>query len=142
MLDAMTATGARSMGLDETLGVLAEGALADVILLELDRVVETPLAKPVNALVYGEDGASVRDVFVAGRPVVRDRVLQTIDEQALKRDVSRWGAEWVEQLGQVERWAELLSPAYDEIYHRCVRTEIGVNRWVGDDGRWLSEGGT
>lgn len=140
ILDAMTVVGARSFGLGDELGTVSDGALADIILVELSQVLESPLAKPATALVYGEDGRSVRDVFVAGDLVVRNRELLTIDEADLAADVAQWGERWAEEIAPVERWAEQLSPAYEEIYSRCARTDVGVNRWVGNEGTWLGKG--
>ncbi len=36
-------------------------------------------------LVWGTDGRSVRDVFVAGRPVIRDGRCVTVDAPALRQ---------------------------------------------------------
>jgi 5-methylthioadenosine/S-adenosylhomocysteine deaminase len=140
ILEAMTITGGRCFGVDD-LGTIRVGAPADVILLDLNAVLNTPIAKLANALVYGEDGSSVRSVFVAGRMVVRGGRLTMIDEDQLRRDLAYWSDRWAEALEPVERWAARLAPAYDEVYARCAQTDIGINRWVGNEGRWLTQGG-
>jgi 5-methylthioadenosine/S-adenosylhomocysteine deaminase len=137
ILDAMTAEGGRCFGLDGELGVLREGAHADLILLDLDAVLEMPLARLPTALVYGEDGSSVRDVFVAGRHVVRDGNVTTIDLARLRREVTEWAGAWAEAAEPVARWAACLLPAYREVHERFAHLDIGINRWVGDEGRWL-----
>jgi 5-methylthioadenosine/S-adenosylhomocysteine deaminase len=140
IVDAMTAEGGRCFGPDGELGVLREGAHADVILLDLDAVLEMPLARLPTALVYGEDGSSVRDVFVAGRHVVRDGTVTTIDPERLRREVAQWAGVWADSVEPVERWAARLLPAYRELHERFANLDIGINRWVGDEGRWLAAG--
>jgi 5-methylthioadenosine/S-adenosylhomocysteine deaminase len=140
LFEALTVHGARCFGLAGQLGVVREGALADIILLDLDAVLDAPLARLVNALVYGEDGSSVRDVFVGGRRVVRDGEITTIDLVRLGGDVRRLGEQWAEAVRPVERWAERLAPVYRAIYERFAHADIGINRWVGDEGTWLWSG--
>ena len=141
ILEAMTSAGGRCLGVDG-LGTISLDAPADLMLLALDRVLDTPIAKLANALVYGEDGSSVRSVFVDGRRVVDDGRLTTIDEDQLRRDLAHWSGRWAEAIEPVERWAARLAPAYDEIYARGAMTDIGVNRWVGNEGRWLGRAAT
>ena len=136
MLNAMTETGGRCLGV-EGLGTIGVGAPADLILLDLERILDTPIAKLANTLVYGEDGSSVRAVFVDGRLVVRDGRLTTIDEHQLRRDLARWSSHWAEAVEPVERWAARLAPAYEEIYARCAHADAGINRWAGNEGQWL-----
>jgi 5-methylthioadenosine/S-adenosylhomocysteine deaminase len=136
ILDAMTETGGRCLHVDG-LGTIRVGAPADLILLDLGLVLDTPIAKLANALVYGEHGSSVRAVFVDGRLVAQDGRLTTIDEDQLRGDLARWSSHWAEAVEPVERWAARLAPAYDEIYARCARTDVGINRWAGNEGSWL-----
>ncbi len=79
-----TGNGARSIGLGGRLGVLAEGHLADVVLLDARAPHLTPMNDPLAALVYSARGADVRSVLVGGRVVVRDREVTTLDEQAVR----------------------------------------------------------
>jgi hypothetical protein len=132
----MTETGGRCLHVDG-LGTIRVGAPADLILLDLGLVLDTPIAKLANALVYGEHGSSVRAVFVDGRLVAQDGRLTTIDEDQLRGDLARWSSHWAEAVEPVERWAARLAPAYDEIYARCARTDVGINRWAGNEGSWL-----
>ena len=69
--------------LRERVGVLAEGALADLILV--DYVSPTPLTAQnlPQHLALGRDGARVDTVIVAGRVVIRRGEFTTIDERAI-----------------------------------------------------------
>jgi 5-methylthioadenosine/S-adenosylhomocysteine deaminase len=140
ILEAMTTAGARSMQLEGQVGVLAPGARADVILLDLQTPTYTPFINLPNHLVYGEDGRSVRMVMVDGRVTVRDGRVLTIDEEALLDEVRDLMPAWLEALEPAERWAKRLHPAFEEVIRRCSVQDVGVNRWAGDEGSWLADG--
>ena len=70
-----TIGGARALGLDRTIGTLDPGKQADLIVIDLDQPHFDPLYNPISQLVYCASGRDVRDVFVAGQRVVRDRIL-------------------------------------------------------------------
>ncbi len=71
-----TVDGARVAGLGETVGALAPGAQADLIVLRADRPNIFPINDPIGAVVWGMDTSNVDWVFVAGNAVKRAGVLQ------------------------------------------------------------------
>jgi putative selenium metabolism protein SsnA len=74
------------------LGRLEDGAAADVIVLDYDPPTPIHAGNVAWHLVFGMRALHVRDVFVAGRPVVRDRRLVTADARQLSaaaRDQAR-----------------------------------------------------
>jgi len=80
-----TAHSAHALGWGDRLGRLAPGYQADLVLLDLRESIYVPLRDPLRQLVYGENGAAVTQVLVAGRMVVDEGRLLTIDEAALRR---------------------------------------------------------
>lgn len=74
--------GAQALGMGDRLGVLAEGYLADVVVIDATGPHMTPIHDPMAALVYSARGADVRTVLVGGSVVVRDGEVQTLDEEA------------------------------------------------------------
>ncbi len=88
-LDAATvwtlATGgsARVLGLADDLGAVAPGRKADLVLLKAETVFLSPLANPLNALVYAETGASVETVLVDGRIVLEAGRVMGVDEASV-----------------------------------------------------------
>ena len=79
-----TANGARAMGCaDGELGVLREGALADVIVIDLQKPHLQPVHDIVSNLVYCGKAADVETVVVDGRLVVENRRLLHIDLPSL-----------------------------------------------------------
>jgi len=104
-LDARTALrmatidGARALGMEDKIGSLEAGKLADVIVIDLDRAHLTPVYDPVSHLVYSARGSDVRDVIVNGRIVVRNGRLMTQDEEELRANVREMAADIGRDLG-------------------------------------------
>jgi 5-methylthioadenosine/S-adenosylhomocysteine deaminase len=91
VLRMATIEGARALGLDREIGSLEVGKQADMIIIDTNRPHLTPMYHPRSHLVYAVHAADVRHVLIAGRPVVRDRRLLTIDRDALIREARRMG---------------------------------------------------
>ncbi len=133
ILDALTIGGARAMRLEGQLGVVAPGALADLVLLDLASPVYLPLVDLPRHLVYGEDGRSIRLVMVGGRIVVRDGRVLTVDEDALLDEVRELMPAWLRALEPADAWAQRLRPAFEEMYQRCAATDVGFTRWTDSE---------
>lgn len=86
-LGMATAGGARALG-GRLSGRLAVGEAADLILVDATGPAATPATNPVGFLGYAARGTDVTDVFVAGRAVLSDRRLTTLDEDAIRSDVT------------------------------------------------------
>lgn len=83
---ARAAAGARLAGglLGEPLlGTLADGAPADLIVLEYHPPTPLDAANLAGHLIFGMQAAHVRDVMVAGRWIVRNRHHELVDEEDL-----------------------------------------------------------
>jgi 5-methylthioadenosine/S-adenosylhomocysteine deaminase len=132
---ALTSGGARALRLEGQVGTLAPGARADLLLVDLAAPTYLPLTNLPNHLVYGEDGSSIRVVMVDGQIVVRDGRVLTVDEQALLGEVRELMPAWLEALAPAEAWAQRLLPAFEEMYRRCVATDVGFTRWTTVDER-------
>ena len=83
-----TVGGAEALGIDDEVGTLEAGTRADFIVVDTDRLstapaVESPLHTAVPNLVYSTTGREVRDVFVAGEPILRDGAFVDADPDAV-----------------------------------------------------------
>lgn len=88
-LKLATVNGARAMGYaDGELGVLRKGALADVIVIDLQKPHLQPLHDVVSNLVYCGKASDVETVVVDGEPVVEERRIRGVDLPELYRNVS------------------------------------------------------
>lgn len=77
------------MGLMGELGIIKEGALADVILLDLQKPHLQPLGDVVSTLVYSAKASDVEMVVVGGRVVVENRRVVGLDMTALLEEANR-----------------------------------------------------
>ena len=76
--------GAEAIGKGAEIGSLAPGKLADVVVFDCGASTLTPHGDVALQLVWGSDGRDARDVFIGGRPVVRDRRCITVDLDDLR----------------------------------------------------------
>jgi 5-methylthioadenosine/S-adenosylhomocysteine deaminase len=77
-----TTAGARAVG-DSSVGSLAPGARADLVLLDLEHLVFTPLNDPLVQIALGSTTLAVHSAMVGGRWVLRDGELTGVDERAV-----------------------------------------------------------
>lgn len=83
-----TIEGARAVFLDHLTGSLEPGKRADLIVLDMSRTHSLPHFQTTglnvySRIVYASHREDVRDVFVNGKQIVRDRALLTVDESQI-----------------------------------------------------------
>ena len=109
-LELLTIKGAEALGVDEHLGSLEVGKQADITVHDRTNIEWIPSSPdPVLQLVWGSDGRSVRDVFVAGRQVVRDTHVVGVDLESLQRQSASAGQSLRERAGlpSPSRWPKI-----------------------------------
>ncbi len=87
-LDMATKEGAKCLGYDD-LGELAEGNLADIILVDRSGLHWQPTLDSVSLFVYAANSMDVDTVLINGRVVMRKKELTTIDTEKLAAEVAR-----------------------------------------------------
>lgn len=96
VFDAATARGADAL-LRPDLGRLAQGAKADLVLIDLTEPTMMPARDPLRSLVYAAADRAVRDVYVGGEKVVDSGRVLTLDHAgaaaALREAQARMEAE-------------------------------------------------
>ncbi|MBS7589959.1 amidohydrolase family protein [Ancylobacter defluvii] len=132
ILDCLLRGGARAMGLQDELGAVEAGRLADLTLVDLDSLAFIPLNDLHRQLVYCESGASVVLTMVAGRIVFEDGRLTTMDEAALRAEARELFAARSPTLHAASKAAGRLLPYYRAMYAKAAASDVGMNRWVGD----------
>jgi 5-methylthioadenosine/S-adenosylhomocysteine deaminase len=78
-----TVGGADAVGLGGVTGALVEDLQADIVVFRTDDPAWVPVGDLARQLVWNAPTHTVRDVLVAGRQVVRDGRVRTVDEDAL-----------------------------------------------------------
>ena len=77
-LDMATVEGAKALKLDA--GILAEGRLADIVLIDLKNPQMTPLHNLASNLVYAANGSCVDTVICDGEILMEDRIVKGEEE--------------------------------------------------------------
>lgn len=89
ILKMATVNGARAIGMEGSLGVISEGALADIILVDIEKPHWYPHNDLVGALVYSTKASDVDVVFVDGHTVVSGGKPIGFDLEAIMRDARK-----------------------------------------------------
>ena len=85
VLAMATIGGARALHLEKEIGSIVAGKRADLVVVDLDALHQTPMYNVFSHLVYATKASDVRTVVIEGRVVMRDRRLLTLDEAVIKR---------------------------------------------------------
>jgi 5-methylthioadenosine/S-adenosylhomocysteine deaminase len=85
-----TINGARALGWEHEIGSLQVVKSADVIAVDLAHLETQPLYCPVSACVYSASRQQVTDVWVAGKRLLAQRNLTTINSAELTARVAEW----------------------------------------------------
>jgi len=97
-LRAATWGGAKAMGLDDVIGTLEPGKQADIACIDLGQIETQPLHQVISQIVYATGRHQVSDVWIAGKPRLRDRQLVGMDEAGILANARQWR----ERIGAVE----------------------------------------
>lgn len=93
-LEMATIDGARVLGLDQQIGSLEAGKAADMIAVDSKALALQPLHDPIAQLVHCAGSYQVSDVWVAGRRLLGQGELLTMDQD----DIVQRAAHWRERL--------------------------------------------
>ncbi len=101
VLRMATIEGARALHMEEQIGSLKEGKLADVIIIDLSApylnpIFMEPVRNIVPNLVYAARGSEVETVIIDGQVVVDGHKLMTMEEEAVLAKANQ-GAERISQ---------------------------------------------
>lgn len=118
VFETATLGAAKALGRDD-LGRLAAGAKADIVLVDLRHPSMRPLHDPLRSLVYSGVSAAVRDVYVNGRQVVRDRVVATMDQGEVLDRLEAGQKRALVRVPSID-WAHR---TWDQVSPRCLPVE-------------------
>jgi len=111
-LEWATIAGAQAIGMDDRIGSIEEGKLADLVVHDASGAQWSPGGDVALQLVWGTDGRSVRDVVVGGEVVVRGHKSTRVDEAALAADA-------------VEASKAIIGRARIDVPHRWPVVDLG-----------------
>ncbi|MBB6215140.1 5-methylthioadenosine/S-adenosylhomocysteine deaminase [Anaerosolibacter carboniphilus] len=101
VFELATLGGAKAMGLEHEIGSIEEGKKADLAILDLGDIHTAPNdgVDIVSQLVYSAIAQDVRTTIIDGRIVLKDRILTTMDEKSIRKDVNRVILQQMERAG-------------------------------------------
>lgn len=89
-LTMATLSGARALGLEDSIGSLSPGKFADITAIDLSGIDMEPVYHPISQVVYVANREQVSDVWVAGRHLLRNRELTTMNAAKILERVRLW----------------------------------------------------
>jgi 5-methylthioadenosine/S-adenosylhomocysteine deaminase len=127
VLRMATINGARVVGFAGQVGALKPGLKADLILVDLDRVLRDPWMVsdlPVaEAFLHRAMGEDVNTAIIGGRIVMEDRRMTTLDVEALYREIRNAAR----AIGRTQRrhaaMLQRLKPHYQDWYNAWLRPD-------------------
>jgi cytosine/adenosine deaminase-related metal-dependent hydrolase len=121
---------ARTAGLDGQVGAIRPGYKADLVFIDLNDVAYLPYNSAARQLVYTEAGRAVESVMVDGRMVIKERKVQTIDEDALRREVADLMRHFVKDYDEVVKSRKKALPYMLDAHRRVWNADVGMNRFI------------
>ena len=86
-----TINAAKALRIDAVTGSLEAGKAADITAIDLSEPETQPLYNPLSQIIYAADRRQVTDVWCNGKRLLKDRELQTLDVEKIKRAAVAWG---------------------------------------------------
>lgn len=90
VLKMATINGAKALGIDAVTGSLTPGKSADFIAIDMDHIETQPVYHPISQIVYATPRSQITDVWVAGKQLLKNRQLTTLDEKELIDKAQNW----------------------------------------------------
>lgn len=98
VVEMATIGGARAIDMEDRIGSIEPGKLADLVIVDVDSINMVPMYDVYSALVYAANARDVRTVIVHGRQVVKDGKVVTVDVEKIKHDVNDLRDQIVEEV--------------------------------------------
>lgn len=86
----VTLNGAKALGLENKIGSLEIGKLADIISVDLSSYLTQPVFNPISHLVYATNRLQVSDVWVGGKQLLKKGKFTKLDIKRIIKDSFKW----------------------------------------------------
>lgn len=93
-----TIGGARALHMEDSIGSIESGKRADIVIVDMDSLHQTPVFSVYSHLVYATKAEDVRTVVINGRVIMLNRRLLTLDENAIKRVANAYRTKIIKSL--------------------------------------------
>jgi 5-methylthioadenosine/S-adenosylhomocysteine deaminase len=96
-LKMATLDGAKALGLEDELGSLEPGKLADIAAIRMGEIESQPIYHPLSQLVYTRTGHKVSHVWVNGEILLNDRQFTRLDQDRVIATTRSWQTKIMQQ---------------------------------------------
>lgn len=86
VIEMATIGAARALHMEDKIGSLEAGKLADIIVVDTKAPNMVPVYNPYSALVYSAYATNVKHSIVDGQLLMRNRDILTVDEDAVREE--------------------------------------------------------
>jgi cytosine/adenosine deaminase-related metal-dependent hydrolase len=124
-----TRGGAQAAG-DDALGTIGPGRRADLVLLDLESRVFTPLNDPLQHVVFCSTTGAVDSTMVGGRWVLRNGQVTGVDESAILAEGRELGRSVLDRHQEAFDIAGRLTASVRAGWLEALHTDVGINRSV------------
>ena len=98
-IEMATLGGAKAMGIDDKVGSLEAGKLADLILIDLTSLGLIPPENPVSNIIYSGSGQYVDTTIVNGKILMHEKKLLTLDLESVRKNALKHSTALLERAG-------------------------------------------
>jgi 5-methylthioadenosine/S-adenosylhomocysteine deaminase len=134
VLRMATVNGARAVGFGGEVGALKPGLKADMILVDLDRVLRDPWMTdelPIaEAFVHRAMGEDVNTAIVGGRVVMEERQMTSLDVDALYREIRKAARAISPRQRRHAQMLQRLKPYYQAWYNAWLTPDEATPYYV------------
>ena len=124
-------SGARATGMQGKIGELTAGTRADIVTLDLSGHWHMPVGDLYRHILHYESGDSVDNVWVDGQPILRNRQLTTIDEEALIAEAQDISARRKMAMpSEAVALIEAQYPAFRDMVRAQLEANTGIERRI------------
>ena len=124
-----TESGARPAG-DASVGQIEAGRRADLVLLDLDSPVFTPLNDPLLHVVFSSTASAVRSAMVGGEWVLRDGRVTRVDEDSTLAEARELGEAVLRRHDEAFGIGGEILASLRGGWLEALRSDVGVDRSV------------
>ena len=89
VLKMATINGAKALGLEEKIGSIEEGKLADIIILNIDDAKIKPINNLISQLIYNVNGSNVETTIVNGKILMENKQMLNNREKEIYEECEK-----------------------------------------------------